>query len=340
MNDLRHRPNSALSLREPLTQEHLPAVQAVKGKEGIFLGKDYRGVEVLADLRPIPQSSWFMVAKVDTNEILAEVRYRGAVTAVIALFFLVTAAGVTAYLYRYRQLWLYQALYRSEREQREAQQEFRTTLYSIGDAVITTDTEGRVKQMNPEAERLTGWLETEARGRSIENVFRIVNEKTREAVTNPVDRVLREGVVVGLANHTLLISKDGSEHPIADSGAPIRDEGGTIAGVVLIFRDQTEQRAAYEALEKSEERFRRVSSISSDIAYSCSKTSGGSYTIDWITGAVERITGYSVDELKAFGCWRFLVIEDDLPVFDKYVVGVAPGGQACCELRFAARPEK
>ena len=122
LNDLRHRPDSALSLREPLTRADLPAAQAVLGKQGIFQGKDYRGVEVMADLRHISGSPWFMVAKVDASEILAEARYRGGIVALFAALFIVLAASVTAYGYRYRQVRLYRDLYRSEREQREAQE--------------------------------------------------------------------------------------------------------------------------------------------------------------------------------------------------------------------------
>ena len=258
LNELRHREKTALSLREPLTQKDLPAVQAGLGKQGMFEGRDYRGKKVLADLRPVPQSPWFMVAKVDADEILAEARYRAGITAFVVFIFILLTAAVTAYAYRQRLANLYQDLYQTEREQRQAQEEFRTTLYSIGDAVITTDTEGLVKHINPVAERLTGWLEAEARGKPLEEVFRIINEETRTAVENPAQRVLREGVVVGLANHTLLIARDGTERPIADSGAPIRDENGAVIGVVLVFRDQTEERAAQNALRESEEHYRSL----------------------------------------------------------------------------------
>ena len=141
---------------------------------------------------------------------------------------------------------------RVHEELRESEERARATLYGIGDAVIATDEGGRVKQMNRVAEKLTGWTESHASGRPLEDVFRIVNEQTHAAAESPVARVLREGQVVGLANHTLLIGKDGKEHPIADSGAPIRNEKGETAGVVLVFRDQTEERAAQKALEESE----------------------------------------------------------------------------------------
>ncbi|MBI4642522.1 MAG: PAS domain S-box protein, partial [Deltaproteobacteria bacterium] len=258
LNDLRHQEKTALSLREPLTKTELPSVQAALGKQGIFEGRDYRGQEVLADLRPVPQTPWFMVTKVDKTEILAEARYRAQVTFLFVGLFILLAAAVTAYCYRQRQFALFKELYRSERERRQAHEEFRITLYSIGDAVITTDTAGLVKQMNHMAEQLTGWPEAEARGRPLEEVFHILNEETRTTVENPVHRVLREGKVVGLANHTLLIARDGTESPIADSGAPIRDESGAIIGVVLVFRDQTQERAAQKALEESENLYRSL----------------------------------------------------------------------------------
>ena len=129
----------------------------------------------------------------------------------------------------------------------ESREWFRTTLASIGDAVLATDSQGRVTLLNPVAAALTGWPEAEAFGRDITEVFRIVNEHTREVVENPVTRVLREGTVVGLANHTLLIARDGVERPIDDSGAPIHDAQGRLVGVVLVFRDITARRRAEEA---------------------------------------------------------------------------------------------
>lgn len=124
-----------------------------------------------------------------------------------------------------------------------------TTLKSIGDAVITTDIDGQINFMNQVAEQLTGWKLDDALGHDLGEVFRIVNEFTGESVENPVTKVLREGVVQELANHTILISKTGKRIPIDDSGAPIKDKQGSVSGVVLIFRDITEQRKAKNALE-------------------------------------------------------------------------------------------
>ena len=140
-------------------------------------------------------------------------------------------------------------------EQRRAQQEWLSvTLASIGDAVITTDALGRVTFLNGVAQGMTGWALADAEGQPLEAVFPIVNEQTRQPVENPVEKVLREGVIVGLANHTVLVALDGTERPIDDSAAPIRDAAGRMLGVVLIFRDVTEQRRADRELRESEAR--------------------------------------------------------------------------------------
>jgi len=120
----------------------------------------------------------------------------------------------------------------------------RVTLQSIGDGVIVTDAAGRVTMLNEVAEKLTGWRQGAALGQPLDTVFRIVNEQTRQPVANPALHVLRTGMIAGLANHTMLISSDGREWPIDDSGAPVRGTAGQLVGVVLVFRDITERREA------------------------------------------------------------------------------------------------
>jgi PAS domain S-box-containing protein len=139
-----------------------------------------------------------------------------------------------------------QALLRATRLEAEeaARRWFVTTLRSIGDAVIATDSDGRVTIVNPVAERLTGYSESEAAGKPLIEVFQIFSELTRAPVEDPVSKVLREDKVIGLANHTLLRQKSGAEVPIDDSGAPIRNENGQVVGVVLVFRDVSEKKRA------------------------------------------------------------------------------------------------
>ncbi|MDP1822218.1 MAG: response regulator [Archangium sp.] len=150
---------------------------------------------------------------------------------------------------------------------RASEQDLATTLDSIGDGVISTDLEGAVRRMNPVAERLTGWSLADAKGRPLEQVFRIVNERTREVVESPAARVLREGLIIGLANHTALVARDGTERPIADSGAPIRDEHGAMRGVVLVFRDQSQQYALEAENRKIQEANRLKSEFLANMSH-------------------------------------------------------------------------
>jgi PAS domain S-box-containing protein len=130
----------------------------------------------------------------------------------------------------------------------------RVTLASIGDAVITTDTDGNVTYLNPVAELLTGWKTEVAAGEPLDVVFNIVNERSRRPVANPAVRALEEGMIVGLANHTVLISRDGTEWPIDDSAAPIRGSEGEVVGCVLVFRDVTEKKRAETDLREAGDR--------------------------------------------------------------------------------------
>jgi PAS domain S-box-containing protein len=150
-----------------------------------------------------------------------------------------------------------ESLKKAEAAIREREEWWSVTLSSIGDAVIATDTQGKITFLNPVAENLTGWLLAEAFGKAVSHVFHIVNEESRQVVENPVARVLKTGAIVGLANHTLLIKKDGGEIPIDDSGAPIRDAEGRILGAVLVFRDISERRIVEKKLQTLNESLER-----------------------------------------------------------------------------------
>ena len=187
---------------------------------------------------------------------------------------------------------------RAEAALLEQREWLRVTLTSIGDAVIATDTFGLVTFLNPVAGELTGWQSEEATGQPIQSVFRIINEQTRQTAENVVERVLREGNIVNLANHTALITRDGREIPIEDSAAPIRDKDGELSGVVLVFHDTTERRRAQEALRESQQK----NEFLADIIKLGSQPFGVGYPdgrLGLINSAFEHLTGYSSDELQS-----------------------------------------
>jgi len=201
---------------------------------------------------------------------------------------------------------------------------FRVTLRSIGDAVVTTDIQGRVTYLNEVAESLTGWSHQDALGQPLERVFQIINEVTRAPVENPATRALREGVVVGLANHTVLIRKDGGECPIDDSAAPIRNEDGYISGCVLIFRDVTAQRLVQRDKANQLLTARLLASIvetSNDAIIS--KSLEG--VIQSWNAAAEQLFGYSAGE--AVGKHISLVIPPERIAEEDQIIAKLRAGQ-------------
>jgi PAS domain S-box-containing protein len=201
------------------------------------------------------------------------------------------------------------ALYKHRMDQRLRRIErwFATTLKSIGDAVIVTDTEGRVKFMNPMAETLTGRKSGEAAGKLLAHVYQTVNAETREKLDSLVPQALLEGVVAGPSNRSLLISRQGAETPIDDSAAPIRDNTGNVTGVVLTFRDVSERQRAQQALQESEERFRVLVEGVQDYAIFMVDLAGR--VTSWNAGA-ERLLGYRSDEIQGAPLSRFFTPHD------------------------------
>jgi PAS domain S-box-containing protein len=182
-----------------------------------------------------------------------------------------------------------------------------TTLYSIGDAVITTDIGGCVTRMNSVAERLTGWSESEARGRPIAEVFRIVREGSREPAPNPVDTVIQTGQVAGLENHTILLPRSGGAIPIDDSGAPIRN-GDETRGVVLVFRDVTARKKAETELRESEERFRDMADAAPVFIW----LSGPDKLCTYVNRPWLEFTGRTLEQELGAG-WAHSIHSEDAP---------------------------
>ena len=204
---------------------------------------------------------------------------------------------------------------------RENEKWLSITLKSIGDAVIATDIKGHVTFINPVAEALTGWKQKEAIGRSINDIFNIINEEIGIPAENPIERVLREGIVVGLANHTVLISKDGSRIPIDDSGAPIIDDKSNVLGVVLVFHDITERRQAEQALRKEKETAQRYF----DVAKVFLIAIDSNHKIININKKGCAVTGYSENEILGKNWFDLCIPErlrDDVKaVFSQLIKG-------------------
>lgn len=196
----------------------------------------------------------------------------------------------------------------------ESKESLAITLHSIGDAVIATDVDGRVTRMNPTAERLTGWPLADAMTRPLPEIFRIINADSRKSVSNPFDLVMACGEVVGLANHTVLLARDGLEYQIADSAAPIRDAAGKIVGVVLVFSDVTEKYAMEQALRENERLLKEAQLIAGVGSYVMNISTGY-----WISSeAFDHIFG--IDELynRSVEGWAAMVHPDDRAMMVNY----------------------
>lgn len=197
---------------------------------------------------------------------------------------------------------------RAAEEIRQQREWFEVTLSSIGDAVITTDISGNVTYLNSVAETMTGWNLPEALGTPLEKVFNIINEFTGKPATNPIRKVIAEGGVVGLANHTKLIARDGSERAIEDSAAPITNLKGEVIGIVMVFHDVTERRKIEETLRSSEEHFRATfhqAAVGMAIA-------GKTGTFERVNKRFADIVGYTAAELCGLS-FKTLTHPDDLP---------------------------
>jgi PAS domain S-box-containing protein len=196
---------------------------------------------------------------------------------------------------------------RAEEELRLQREWLRVTLSSIGDAVITSDTEGRITFLNPVAIALTGWQPEEAMGQPTQGIFRIINEKTHRPAEDLVARILNEKRVIELANDTALVTRDGREVPIEDNAAPILDAAGNLIGVVLVFHDVTEKRRAQEALQRSERRYRSFVDVTSQFAWVTDAS--GQVVVD--IPALRDFTGQTYEEAKGAG-WSAALHPEDL----------------------------
>jgi len=204
---------------------------------------------------------------------------------------------------------------------RRSEEYLAVTLHSIGDAVLSTDIVGRVVRMNPLAEKLTGWPQTEAFGQPIAEVFHIINELTRQPAEIPVAKVLATGRIQGLANSTVIIARDGTEHPIADSAAPIRDKDGKTLGVVLVFRDVSEEKKLEMAVRESEVRFRTMANAMPQLAW----IANADGWIHWYNQRWYEYSGTTPEQMEGWG-WQSIHDPVALPkVLEQWKTSIATG---------------
>ncbi|MBF0460893.1 MAG: response regulator [Magnetococcales bacterium] len=231
----------------PLDRSDLgqPMHLALSGASGVVVGPDYRGVRVLSAYEFIAPLKLGLVVKIDLAELQAPLWEAAQKTSLIALLCLLAGSLLFARV--------------SEsiiRHIRKNEQHLSIILHSIGDGVVVTDQSGHVTHMNPVAETLTGWPLAEAVSQPMTTVMPLINAMTRLPVVDPVAKVILSGRVEGLANHTILIARDGTERQIADSAAPMLDSKKHVTGVVLVFRDVTEEYFTRQEIERSEQQLR------------------------------------------------------------------------------------
>lgn len=227
-------------IEKPLTEKH-----------GVKLSKDYRGENVLAYMKQIPGTPWTLFSKTDQRELFRNFNQQAMLIFLLSTMVLLAAVTVLSFFYSVRQKNIYRTLLKSQKE-------FRTTLYSIGDAVFITDIAGNITLMNKEAEQLTGFLENEVINKKLVEILNIVDETTGKCLENPMTQVIKDGESFSIGNKTLLISRNGERIPVSDSIAPIKDESSKIIGTVLILRNQTDERKREAALIESEEKYYRM----------------------------------------------------------------------------------
>ena len=285
LNELRFREDAALNLRAPLEQMAMPAARAALGQEGVMEGSDYRGVPVVAALRAIPDSPWFLVARMDIAEAYAPLRERlWQIVALISVLLLGTGAGI-ALLWRQQRV----SYYRTKYEARAAQAKLAAIVESAEDAIISKNLDGTITSWNAAAEQLFGYPAAEMIGHNIDRII----PSTELPVEAEILQRLRRGESIEHFE-TVRLAKDGHSIPVSLTISPLLDAAGAIIGAAKIVRDITERKRAAEALRESEEQFRAMFERASVGIAQADPGTG-----HWIrvNEKMCAITGYSVEEL-------------------------------------------
>jgi len=305
LNELLDKKNTALKLKVPITESQYPSVKAILGYEGIWEGLDYMGETVLSYIKKIEGTDWYLVAKINKSMIFEELNYRATLISIIGLLIILFASVGLAYFYTSKQKDLLYEISRVDKELLATQSKFKTILYSIGDAVITTDKKGIVQQINIAAEKLTSWIERDAVGVNLDEIFHLENEKTGDRIDYSLNEILDGNISLALTEDAILVSSKGKRIPVSESMSPIRDENGEIIGVVFVLRDQTENYLKQKALQESEEKFRRIFE-DSPLGKSMT-TLDGKVNVNY---AFCKMLGYTENELADLH-WKDITHPDD-----------------------------
>lgn len=316
LNNLKYANNAALNLQIPIDNTELLSSQAVSGKLGLVSGTDYRNENVTGFVSKIEGTPWYLISKIDDSEMYQEKYVIAGVIAGFVLLLIFIIIFFIGFIYKRKQKNILMELYIKEKEVWQQQERFKVTMDSLGEGVIVTDMDARVQYINKNAEELTGWKYSDALGRNLGEVYPLKNEETGEKVNNILEKVIKQGVVKELANHTLLVLKNGKEIPIMDTGAPIFDDNGSLSGIVITFQDETEKRAQNRLIVESEQNLREF--FENDITGDYYATAYGE--ILRCNSAFARILGYnSPDELVGRNILEFYRNQVDREEFLKII---------------------
>jgi PAS domain S-box-containing protein len=286
---------------------------AIKAGSGTSEFTNLEGTRVINSFTCSPMSGWTVVIGVPKSIFMAEVWHW--------LWWMIAATVVLSTVGIWLAVLIARSVARIEEALRHSREWLRVTLSSIGDAVLTTDTKGRITFLNPVAADLTGWQSSEAEGKPVQSVFGIINEQTRIASEDLISRVLKERQAVELANHTSLMARDGREIPIEDSAAPIWDGSGNILGVVIVFHDVTERRQAEDALRESEREFRTLADA---IPQLCWMANADGWLF-WYNQRWYEFTGTTSEQMEGWG-WQSVHDPEALPqVLEQWAASVTTG---------------
>jgi PAS domain S-box-containing protein len=255
-SELTHQEEIKAKDKFPFSNDDLLSNIYTSKQSGIYRGKDYRNVDVLASLHSIEGTNWVLISKIDKSELLQELTGESLSIIIRILFLVALSALFIVFWFNTRQKNIYKGLLEKERELRAQQEKFNVVMESIGDGIITLDLNGNIQYLNNRAEELTGWNLREARGRDFHEVYNVINEDTGQKENNILDKVLKKGLAKELGNHTILITKSATEIPVMDTGASIYDASGKVTGIAISFQDETEKRTQSRLIKQSEEKYR------------------------------------------------------------------------------------